>query len=419
MDFLFAILAFAGVMAFLSTIVSVFVEGVHKAFALRRSGLEEMLRSLHSNVLVRFNPGVREADTSQFLGTESGRASRQFARTMTSNVSFGGSGRFWWLRNLPILSWFFQRRHERLSTLQFVEQLSRTDVGQSLRTFSRAQRQRALAAAAYEFERFGDSQSSYFQSRARILSVFFAVIFAFAANVDALMIFRQLLHDTGTRESVLRVIETRVGDSEQQMQATQAGAAPTGTQLAAQAGAAQGSLDEVRSWGLQLGPTAFPYCWAAPNPDATVKADPRCGEDRPTTVDVPKALNRAATSAGGWLWLFGVIAAGGLIGLGAPFWFELFRKLARVVPAAQSARAALQPDTAPQPAPSREREVARNPNAANLDALMLAFDVASGNVAASVADPSVSTSLDRSAGRRIVRGDGSVVLTGAATRHLR
>jgi hypothetical protein len=147
--FLVALLAFAGVMAFLSTLVSVFIEALHKVFALRRSGLEEMLRAMHHNVLSRLDPAAATTlDTSRFVTSPGDRQASAFARRMTENVAFSGHGRFWWLRNIPGINWFFRRRHESLSTLQFVEQLARSDVGRSLRGLSRDMRQRALTAAA-------------------------------------------------------------------------------------------------------------------------------------------------------------------------------------------------------------------------------------------------------------------------------
>lgn len=451
MGFLVALLAFAGVMAFLSTLVSVFIEALHKVFALRRSGLEEMLRAMHHNVLRQLDPAAASStlDTSRFVTSPSDREASAFARRMTENVAFSGHGRFWWLRNIPGLNWFFRKRHESLSTLQFVEQLARSDIGRSLRGLTRDMRQRALTAAAYEFERFGDAQSAYFQSRARILSVFAALIFAFAANIDALQIYRVLSRNEEIRGLVIANTSANIDEYER---AYNAAAAPAETAPPAADAAGQASADvaqqrtaaqqqananlrasgesavqgvgELQRFGLPIGYAAFPFCY---QPDVT-RLDPRCDEPA-ERVSVLGAAERFWYSRDGWLWLLSVLLAGGLIGLGAPFWYQVFRRLARVVPGAQSVRAVVQSEV-PPPTAGQRRTAVRDAGSASPDALLLAFDVASGNVAQSIVDPNVQTALDARDGgggsppaqapvTRVVHGDGSVTTLHGVTRHLR
>jgi hypothetical protein len=403
-------------MAFLSTLLSVFVEGLHKAFGMRRAGLEEMLRALHARVLTRLDPTTAQLDTSEFLTDSDARSGNVFARRMTENVSFRGRGWFGWMRAIPILREFVERRHERLSTLQFVEQLARTDVAPSLRAMSRPQRQRALTAAAYEFERFGDSQSSYFQSRARVMSVVFALIFAFAANIDALEVYKRLRTDAAVREYFAR---TDVSELERSL--AQAEAAQSADARAVRQTLANG-LVNLQNQGVPIGYSAFPWCRTAPPSAAAAPGevapapplrDARCQGEGSPSLSAVDALRRATTSSAGWLWFLSVLLAGGLIGLGAPFWYQLFRRLARMVPAAQSVRAVMQPDAAPTPSPSSHREAVRDANAATPNALLLAFDVASGAVADSVTGADGTQTM-------IVRGDGSLAAQAPAIRrHLR
>lgn len=410
MDWLITLLAFAGVMAFLSTLLSVFIEGLHKAFGMRRAGLEEMLRALHARVLTRLDPATAQLDTSEFLPEGDHATGDRFARRMTDNISFRGRGWFGWMRQIPIMREFVERRHERLSTLQFVEQLARTDVAHSLRAMSRPQRQRALTAAAYEFERFGDSQSTYFQSRARVLSVVFALIFALAANIDALQIYKRLRADAELRA----IFSNEQAIDQYERERATAPAEGTTSQQALSDLVTR--LDQAQSQGLPVGYMMYPHCQNSPAMPA-VQFDARCGlpgvRSQPTTdLDVLQSLSNFWFSTAGWLWMLSVLLAGGLIGLGAPFWYQLFRRLARIVPAAQSVRAVMQPETAPTPSPATHREAVRDANAATPNALLLAFDVASGTVADSVAG------ADSSRAPMIVRGDGSLAAP-RVTRHLR
>lgn len=423
MDWLITLLAFAGVMAFLSTLLSVFVEGLHKAFGLRRAGLEEMLRALHARVLTRLDPATAQLDTSDFVSASDERVGDRFARRMTENVSFRGDGWFGWLRAIPILREFVERRHERLSTLQFVEQLARTDVAPSLRALPRPQRQRALIAAAYEFERYGDSQSSYFQHRAQVLSVVIAMIFVFAANIDALEVYKRLRTDAALRDFFASTDITALERTLADAQAAESANAQEVRQTLAN------GLVSLQNQGVPIGYSAFPWCRtpaASPParvPEGSVVARPagaaqpgrdaRCGGVFVSELSAAHAWNNIRSSSNGWLWFVSVLLAGGLIGLGAPFWYQLFRRIARIVPAAQSVRAVMQPDNAPTPSPPRRSEAVRDANSAAPDALLLAFDVASGAVADSVAGADVTHA------RMIVRGDGSLVAQAPPTRHLR
>jgi hypothetical protein len=420
-NLLLALLAFAGIMAFLSTLVSVFIEGVHKALSLRRAGLEEMLRSLHRNVLVQLDPAASQGahlDT-RAISHGSDRESARFARQMTANIAIEGRGLFSWVRRVPILSGLFQRKHERLSTLQFVEQLARSDVGGAVRTFPRAQRQRALTAAAYEFERFGDAQTAYFQSRARVLSVILSIAFAFAANIDALAIYNRLANDSATRDSVLRSIDVAAIERlEAEYEAARQADPPRAEALRAQIDTMRARVRDLGELGLPLGYAAFPFCvgYVPATSDSigvSARGDRRCNSAQSAAIGFPRALDldnawaRLRASEHAWLWLLSVIAAGAFIGLGAPFWFQVFRRIAHIIPTAQSVRAALQ-SSEPATQAATQREGVRDPNAANPSALLLAFDVASGNVAQSIVDPAVSTALDVQHAPLIVRGDGSV-----------
>jgi hypothetical protein len=184
-------------------------------------------------------------------------------------------------------------------------------------------------------------------------------------------------------------------------------------------------LAELQSFGLPLGYVAFPFCVGPQAP----QLDPRCNGDSAETVSVLGAMGRLGDSRDGWLWVLSVLLAGGLIGLGAPFWYQVFRRLARVVPGAESVRAVVQSEVAA--APTARRQAVRDAGSAAPDSLLLAFDVASGNVAQSIIDPSIQTALDPPGGgrgggagasasvTRVVHGDGSVVTIPGATRHLR
>jgi hypothetical protein len=254
----------------------------------------------------------------------------------------------------------------------------------------------------------------YFQSRARVMSVVFALIFAFAANIDALEVYKRLRTDAAVREYFAR---TDVSELERSL--AQAEAAQSADARAVRQTLANG-LVNLQNQGVPIGYSAFPWCRTAPPQAAAVPGevapapalrDARCQGEGSPSLSAVDALRRATTSSAGWLWFLSVLLAGGLIGLGAPFWYQLFRRLARMVPAAQSVRAVMQPESTPTPSPATRREAVRDANAATPNALLLAFDVASGAVADSVTGADGTQTM-------IVRGDGSLAAQ-SIRRHLR
>jgi hypothetical protein len=60
-----------------------------------------------------------------------------------------------------------------------------------------------LKDIAQKFEAFGKEAQIYFEGRARLLSVTVAVIFAFAAHVDAIDLLRAYLHDPNARAKAI------------------------------------------------------------------------------------------------------------------------------------------------------------------------------------------------------------------------
>jgi hypothetical protein len=426
MDILWALLAFTGVMAVLSTVVTVSVEALHKVFILRRAGLEEMLRALHDRVLVRLanTPGVWvDEDDSDGPGNKLGKPSKgavTFAKQMVESPSFAGHGRWWWLRNMPVIRWLFTRRFDRLSTLQFSEQLARTDVGKAMGDHDRDRMKQALSQAAYEFERYGAAQTDYFKRRAKTLSVLVAMVFAFTANVDAIHLFRTLMTEQGAADRVIGLMNT----DEVQQQSVQAAAAADRMQalvtqldanpnaalspdtlaalkadantldsnistLSSKIGEAKTATGSLAGLGLPIGRTAYPHC-AAPDTGgdraaevAKPAGDTRCKASEASYI-APVSLGIANIQVqppwrlfnfDGALWIIGVLGAGGLLGLGAPFWFDAFRRLAAIAMPLKAQQAAAM-STAPDGAPRQTQ--ARDHGAADAETLTRGYEIAAG-----------------------------------------
>ena len=335
MDWLLALLAFAPLMAVLSTIVTISVEFLHKLLQLRRHGLEESLRALHDNVVAPLEAGERPTETTLAKNGRSKEAAK-FANDVTKNPSFGGGGRLWWPSNWSGLN-LFQRRFERLTKRQFAEQLAQTDFGRRLRSSDRSVVRTTLAHAAYQFDRYGVAQTGFFRRRAKVLSGLAAFVFVFFSNLDAIRLYVHFATD----DVALRTAVERL-DSEQftQMIAIDI----VGEQDFQTARNALISLSGQRN--LPMGQNYFPFCkssqiLADPNlSDAFLITDDRCGEFVADDIQLFGHVIRgsaplaqagysiAASPAEGFKWFLSLIATTGLLALGAPFWFEVFNRVA-------------------------------------------------------------------------------------------
>jgi hypothetical protein len=331
MNWLIALAAFAGIMAVFSTVVTVAVEAFHKALSLRRSGLQEMLRSMHTRVITRLDAGLPADDEKSVR-----KISSRFANVMTQSPSFGGQGRWWWPANWGLN--ISQRRLEHLSKRQLAEQLAQTDFGKRLIRADRVTIQRALTELAYEFDRIGVAQSTYFKARAKMLSGVFAFAFVAIGNINAIEIYQHLANNEATAGRTINFVEAVLSEEMRSQPPT------AGTEKQAVSEYLD-SIEKVQAQTrLPVGRAYFPFCegLVLPGEPAPRRIDPRCRDTQakltlaiPFTdwaVNLPSAVSEAFRSPGNWLiWLLSIIATAGLLGLGAPFWFDVFNKASSLV----------------------------------------------------------------------------------------
>ncbi len=338
MNWILALVAFAGLMTILSTVVTITVEAVHKAFSMRKTGLQEMLRALHDNVIEELESGGRP--NRNILKNNGGsKKAAAFANIMTRSPSFGGGRRWWWPSNWHIN--LFQRGFERLTRRQFAEQLAHTEFGEKLAHRDRAAIRRVLAHTSYEFDRYGVAQSQFFRRRAKVISGFIAFSFVALGNVNAIDIYTHLATDEVALGRTLRLVDNNyLAEVSERTEL----AASNGDALEARAAIATAIRDIEGGTGLPIGRNYFPYC-AQPglDPDQCLRDDYSGYTLAFTQWDVPEPIGRlwhAKTDA--IVWVLSLIATAGLLGLGAPFWFDLFSRTAAMTGGAMARRAQIQ-----------------------------------------------------------------------------
>ena len=358
MNWVLAMFAFAGIMAVMSTVVSVVVEAIHKLFRLRSSGLKDMLVVLHDQVMSEIDDGSGAKVGGDNEDVSRGSASaHQFAKDMTRSPAYGTNYRSRWLAIIPLFGQL-SRHFQSLSKLQFVEQLTTTEVGRNMATnLSRDQIRAALNRIVYEFDRFGAMQSAYFSSRAKIFTTAVALIIVVAGNFNAISIYTYLAKDDAASshlaniiandpDALVRLVDARIAYSEG------LGEDPNAQSLVANYA---DDIKELSTLGFPVGRKYFPYCSFLVGADGKIYegetrdnllADDFNARYGPCEIDgwmppinlapnyTSYALPRMFTSEGA-LWFIGMIATAGLIGLGAPFWYNLFKSLAALLVKAQ------------------------------------------------------------------------------------
>ena len=416
MSIFVALLAFAAVMIVFATLVTVVVETFHKLFHRRRRGFQEMMEHFYRGALQARLPAVGDTaePAPEAEGAEAGEV--RFAREIIANPACVSGARWGWLRRAWGIRSLFSSSFENLTTRQFVEQLARTEAGRALGELAEAELKRKLTQLSYEFERYGEAATDYFARRASAISVLAAIVVALAANVDAVRLFADLARDRSLAEKV--VAELEIGELEAAWTAARTpvhdGVEPAETtprDMAAEVmKRIQTESGRLASLGLPIGHDFFPYCrtrvmddrcrraamaetpvspeamvCAGPTADPGGAADwlgvPRDGFCAIYRYSAP-VVSRIFTTADGLGWLLSALLAGGLIGLGAPFWFDVYRRITAVAAVVTKIReaAAGKPEDVDGGNGQRPEPI-RKPNSAVLtaDDLLKAFRIAAGD----------------------------------------
>lgn len=325
MNILLACFAFAAIMIVLSTMASTIVEAIHKLSRQRAKDFERMLKNYYIGSV---QPLINESG---------GEAVDSFVSSIRKNPAFDKDGANGKKTKNPfkrILNRVFDTSFETLTTPQYVEQLARSPIAKTVSERLEKTEEQVIERLASEFERYGDAATDYFSRRAQVLSVVVAIAVAITLNVDALRLFKALANDSNLASEVVEKFDPE----DWQEKATSA----VGNQEAK--ALIQGLELEVKAqakylseWRLPIGNSFFPYCFSGEE-TARNRIDEKCN-----------IYNSIKSEAGGvarwyeiglalafssyfWSWVLNALLSGLLIGLGAPFWFNIYTTLSAYIP---------------------------------------------------------------------------------------
>jgi len=356
MNWLQAALAFALVMLVLATIVTVILETGYRLLLTRERGFCLMMGRLFDEVL-----GPRVAQ--RLRGITIAQARAQFLDAVTTNQAYER-------RLNPLRELIQPNRLASISMMQFADRLADTEVGKAIARAGAEHIDAAINDLSQKFERFGAAASQRFQDHARFWCVLASVLLAFVVNMDSVRVFQSLLHDDVLTSGVIAKYGSAVDENASRpASATEALKAIDAlhdeklvtddevTRFKQNVAATQMKLVELRDTGLPMTVEYWPFCTGvlgntgrsaqAESPEGSPASNAAIAPAgaEPKAVDSKcKAVTRKLFSfegvggvfgrlwsagPGGIAWFLSVLLAGFLIGLGAPFWFDLARGLTR------------------------------------------------------------------------------------------
>jgi len=337
-----AALAFSLIMFVLATIVTLVMESAYKVLLTREKSFRLMMARLFDEVL---KPRVGHL----LRGVTIGQARERFLDTVTRNQAYED-------KNNVVRERVQSDQLASMTMMQFADRLADTDVGKAIARGGSEYVDNAINDLAMKFDRFGAASTQRFQDHARFWCMSLSLVLAFVANIDAIQLAKSLVADKSLTSKIIEKYGGAVDESAQrpvdivqrlaELTALKNNGGLTEPEFENFKKAlqeAQGSIGELRDTGLAITTDVFPFCrrWKdvaastdanGPQPAKRVYEDERCSQvqaGKPGTEEGVGALWIRFTSLAGLSWFFSVILAGAMIGLGAPFWFDLARGLAR------------------------------------------------------------------------------------------
>jgi len=361
MKWLQAALAFSLIMLVLATVVTLILETAYRALLTREKGFRIMMGRLFDEVL-------KPRTAHLMRGVTLAQAREHFLNTVTRNQAYD--------EEFNRVRGFIQPNQlSSMTMMEFADRLADTAVGKAIARGGSEYVESAINDLAQKFERFGAASSQRFQDHARFWCVLTSILLAFVANVDAVRVFQELLNDDQLTSGIIAQYGAAVEEGAQRpqdlkeslevMNQLHADNVIDQDQLKAfqdNIATAQLKVTELRDTGLPITVEAWPFCMgvlgdtgrgkradanvatenlatAPKDAQATPKpADRKCAAvTEVTSMKGVAEIGRRIVSGQGLIWFVSVVLAGVLIGLGAPFWFDLARGLTR---SAQIMRAA-------------------------------------------------------------------------------
>ena len=313
-----AALAFALTLAALATVVTIVMEILLRSLGLRKQDLASLVMKLYDEELKPRLPD--EVETAE-LRWKVVRKVLENPFAGTAMASSEGRQRYSLWRGKPI--------YARITLEHLLRRVLEVEEVKQAYLSVQADSKRLLTELSQKYDEFRSAVGTSFRTRAQLWSLLAGVVLALLLNVDGVRLLQWYMTNPAATqkliaqsEEILESVEraeAALKDAQRQEEATL-----EELDLAVARLKEQGNL--LAGFDLPIGVAYFPHCrvpWLVGNwPAGRVPGLARCGEDYDWGSWA--AVTDVVT------WLIKALLTGLLIGLGAPFWYDVARRLAQV-----------------------------------------------------------------------------------------
>lgn len=342
MALLEALAAFAVAMIIFSTIVTSIVEVIHRVLGMRHRHLKRIVRCLFDDIIWKRLGDKLDREPAEINDNNKSRIRHcnAFVEAMTTNpMSRLAHGDKLLVQGDKA---YAANSIENLTPLSFAERLGRTDVGKTILLEGEETIDQLLTDFTRSFDRIGRAATEFVASRARTLSIIVGIGLALIANIDASRLITTLIEDPDLRMELIKQADETIAANQKATRELEELAKQIEDnkleddqveKIKEAIKAINTRVDTLQSRGFPIGFEYFPYC-----PDG--KKDSTCKR-----IEAVKASDKITspisninyTEIGAWVrWVVMCVVAGFLIGLGGPFWYQVFLKLSQLMQVARA-----------------------------------------------------------------------------------
>lgn len=291
-----SLLAFALTLAALATVVTLFMEFAIRTFGLKRKGQVALMKKLLGSDTVKgLLPDAAQQQWPVIKAVLENPFSKKPMAESEAQQKFPGTQA--------------QGIYREVSLEHVLRRLLETTPARDLVKETKAELEPKLHAIARKYDELNSALGADFKRNAQWWSIAVGIALAVVMNADGTRLLQTYLQDTKLRESVIERLSPQTE-----------GAVPAGGTPEEAIAKANQQIALINELALPLGSGYFPHCYILQD-EAERKASP----------DTHCRAQGAAGQVSVWLsWLLKVLLTGILIGLGAPFWYDVARRLAAV-----------------------------------------------------------------------------------------
>ena len=313
-----AALAFALTLAALATVVTIVMEILLRSLGLRKEDQVKLIMKLYDEELKPRLP--KEVETAELRWKVVRKVlENPFAGTAMASSADQQSYRL--RQGKPV--------YDRVTLEHLLRRVLEVDEVKQAYLSVQAESKRLLTDLSRKYDEYRSALGASFRTRAQLWSLYAGVVLALLLNVDGVRLLQWYMNSPAATQQVIAQSDEILASLERAEAALEAARGPEDATLeqlerAVERMEAQGEI--LAGLDLPIGVAYFPHCrvpWLVRNvSDGTGPAEARCGE----TYDWKSGA--AATDL--LTWLIKAVFTGLLIGLGAPFWYDVARRLAQV-----------------------------------------------------------------------------------------